>query len=108
MKVLNELLQVEKNIIAESDISAQILKSLDDIVIRSNYTVTFSDKNIALVASKNYRVSDTIVVTQNLDMMNNEIIDQFSEIGNETVAVNIRYSSEESQSTPLSVYSFRK
>ena len=107
MKVINEVLQVEKNIIAQSNVSAHILKSLDDIVTKSNYTVTFSDQQISLVASNNYRLFDTIVVRQNLDMMNIEITDKVDEMGNETVIAKIPSSSKENQSIPLSVYSYR-
>ena len=50
----------QKSTIAQSNVSAQILKTLDDIVLKRNYTVIFSDQNIALVASNNYHESDTI------------------------------------------------
>ena len=107
MKVINELLQVEKSIISQSKVSAQILKTLDHIVSKRNYTVTFSDQKISLVASNNYRLFDTIVVRQNLDMMNIEITDNIDEMGNETVIGKIISSSKENRPTPLSVYSYR-
>ena len=88
--------------------SAQILKTLNDIVLKRNYTVIFSDQIIVLVASNNYHESDTIVVTHNRDVMNIEITDKFDEMDNETVILKIPSLSVENQSSQISAYSYRK